>query len=610
MRTPQQEAPAPATYDLRASPLALRGHSLFWQTALGGTMLSAVAAFALYQWEYQLAHVRERTEYEWAAKERIQALHDKLVHAVEQVHNLAAFYAASHVVTRQEFQVFATTLLAHEPSLQALEWIPLVPHGQRAFYEQAAQSDFPGFRITEQGPQGGMVTAAQRAAYFPVYFLEPYRGNEAALGFDMASEPMRLTALRQAWDSGRAAASGRITLVQEADGQSGILVFIPLHHAEISQAPGEQRRRPLRGFVLGSFRIGELVERALAPLEPKGIDLWLYDDSAPPDQRLLYQRLYPKPRLNPAVTGQPFAAGYRLREVIALAGRRWLVETAAAPGQFLPAVSATPWAVLVGGLLITGLISVYLTSLRAHAMNLAYQAHHDSLTGLPNRHLLQDRLQQTLYQAERHRMTMAVLLVDLDDFKAVNDSLGHQAGDRLLQAVAGRLTTCIRQGDTVARLGGDEFMLVLPLAAHQGEEHVTTVIERVLGRIGEPLTLSDQEVAVTCSIGISLYPRDGREAEVLLKNADAALYRAKESRNTFCFYQAQMNARALHRLSLQGSLRQAIERQELELHYQPQVALESGRIIGVEALVRWRHAQKGLIPPAEFIPLAEETGLI
>ncbi|MCP5228337.1 EAL domain-containing protein [Accumulibacter sp.] len=240
---------------------------------------------------------------------------------------------------------------------------------------------------------------------------------------------------------------------------------------------------------------------------------------------------------------------------------------------------------------------------------LEHQANHDSLTGLANRNLLRDRQQQAIAYAERHDASLAVLAVDVDQFKRVNDSLGHGHGDQLLRVVAERLAESVRDGDTVARLGGDEFVIVLadPLA----EDESARVIARILERVARPLDVGGQQLTMSCSIGASIYPRDGRDPETLLKNADAAMHRAKlAGRGSFHFYQAEMNERIADQLTLEADLARAVERGELELHYQPQVDLRSGEIVGAEALLRWRHATRGMIAPDDFIALAEDTGLI
>jgi len=244
-----------------------------------------------------------------------------------------------------------------------------------------------------------------------------------------------------------------------------------------------------------------------------------------------------------------------------------------------------------------------------HAYKLAQ---HDILTGLPNRSLLNQRLRQILAQALRDSTQVACLFLDFDNFKRINDTLGHDAGDQLLQAIAQRLTKAVRESDTVARLGGDEFVLVLPsLGAADATYEVMAVISRVRESFKEPFRLSDQIPTLTCSIGVAIYPVDAPDAVTLIKQADTAMYSAKESgRNAYRFYTADMNARVQKRLQLETDMRRALMADEFFLVYQPQVDMQTGRPRGVEALLRWRDPERGLVLPAEFIPIAEESGMI
>jgi diguanylate cyclase (GGDEF)-like protein len=245
---------------------------------------------------------------------------------------------------------------------------------------------------------------------------------------------------------------------------------------------------------------------------------------------------------------------------------------------------------------------------KRYQQQLEHQANYDALTGLPNRNLLHDRLRQAVY-SQRNPRAIAVVFMDLDHFKFVNDSLGHSVGDKLLKGMGERLRSVLREGDTVGRVGGDEFVLILNDQAN--EEVIFRAMQRISAKVAEPIDIDGKEMYVTCSAGISLYPQDGPDVDTLLKHADAAMYRAKEhGRNNFQFYTSEMNDRVNERLSLEHALRRALERREFLLHYQQKNDLRSGAIIGAEALVRWNHPEWGLVRPARFIPLAEETGLI
>jgi len=260
---------------------------------------------------------------------------------------------------------------------------------------------------------------------------------------------------------------------------------------------------------------------------------------------------------------------------------------------------------------VTGAVIVFhdVTAARAMSFRMSHLAQHDSLTDLPNRLLLNDRLTRAIASARRNGNRLAVLFVDLDRFKDINDSLGHAIGDKLLQSVAERLVARVRNSDTVSRPGGDEFVVLLSELEHP--EDAAVCAKKMLTALTAPHRIAQHDVHVTVSIGVSTYPEDGQDAETLVKSADTAMYQAKENgRNNYEFFRQDMNIRAVERQSLEGSLSRALERHEFVLHYQPKINLEKGAITGAEALIRWLHLDRGLIPPAQFVPIAEDTGLL
>ena len=246
---------------------------------------------------------------------------------------------------------------------------------------------------------------------------------------------------------------------------------------------------------------------------------------------------------------------------------------------------------------------------RAMSKEMMHSAEHDFLTGLPNRLLLNDRVTQAISLAQRHNYQVAVLFLDLDGFKHINDSLGHAIGDKLLQSVATRLVDCVRSPDTVSRQGGDEFVVLIPELAHA--EDAAIAARRMIQSVAQSHLADHHDLYITTSIGVSVYPDDGPDAETLIKNADMAMYQAKENgRQSYQFFKPAMNVRAVERQSLEENLRRALERNELALHYQPMINLKTGRITGAEALIRWLHPTRGAISPGQFIPIAEDCGLI
>ena len=260
---------------------------------------------------------------------------------------------------------------------------------------------------------------------------------------------------------------------------------------------------------------------------------------------------------------------------------------------------------------VTGAVYVFrdVSAARAMAQQIAHSAQHDFLTGLPNRMLLNDRIGQAIALAPRHSNQVAVLFLDLDGFKHINDSLGHRIGDKLLQSIAKRLVACVRVSDTVSRQGGDEFVVLLSEAEHPNDAVI--VAQRILCAVAKVHSIDEHDLHITASIGVSIFPDDGTDAETLIKNADTAMYQAKENGRHSCqFFKPSMNIQAVERQSIEESMRRALERKEFSLEYQPKIDLRTGAITGAEALLRWTTLTRGSVSPVQFIPIAEDCGLI
>ncbi len=368
--------------------------------------------------------------------------------------------------------------------------------------------------------------------------------------------------------------------------------------SQFAAARGELLALPITDAEIELLkRQGELTSQAV-PLQDAVIDLSLAGKSAQA-QAVLMHRTIPAQDgvlqvLNQLddLTRQSASAALLQASEAHSAARNWMFALSAAA-------------------LLLGMLVASLVVRQAHRAGREREqlATHDTLTGLPNRMLLIDRLEQAILHAKRHKGRLGVLFIDLDRFKLINDSLGHDAGDELIRQVGARLQRAVRAQDVVARLGGDEF--VVGVADVQRLEDVLNVVEKVMAALTHPYLLAGREIFTTCSLGVGVYPEDGASPLDLLKNADTAMYHAKEAgKNRFQLFNEQMNTRAAQRLEMETDLRYALERDEFELHYQPQLALGTGRPVALEALLRWRHPRQGLLAPGAFLELLEDTGLI
>lgn len=739
-----------------------------WFVVFSGLLLSFLMADRVRDWEQQ----RLEADFAGAAGNRYAALKREIESDIDVLSSVRAFFLHAEVITRAEFRNFVKPLLAKHPGIQALEWIPRVPHSRRSEYETAAIRDgFVNFEITEQVSQGKMARARGRDEYFPVFYVEPYAGNEIALGFDLSSNSRRKETLDRSCSTGEITATAGITLVQEKAGQYGILVFSPVYKRDALARSVQARHVNLKGFAVGVLRIGDIVEKSLTYLKPEAIDVYLYDDSVRGEPSLLYFHPSRRPQEGGLSTpgSRPPAGGLTTAKTLDVAGRTWRMLFVATPDYMAQRKTGHAWIVLAAGLLLTGLISGFLITERRrmaqmaknnerlveeiaahrkteeerrlneelfrrifdegpvgmvlaspdhrivtvnqvfcrllgyeekeligrHIDDITYEedrdvsnkysgqvlqgslarfrlekryitkdgkylwanltaanihdnegqvlyglgivedltdikkatdkiyrlSYFDGLTGLPNRTFFKELLERTVEHARRYKEKFAVIYIELDNFKRINDSLGHQVGDLLLKAVAERICGSLRNSDYIGRLceedpkdiiyrvGGDEFV-VLAQNLRQAED-VARITGRLLADIAAPYRLAEHEVFITASIGIALYPEDGADVDNLMQNADAAMgYAKNQGKNNFQFYSRSINSAILEHLKLENDLRKALERDQFLLYYQPRVEAGTGVITGIEALIRWQHPNNGLIMPGAFIPQAEASGLI
>ncbi|MES2898825.1 MAG: EAL domain-containing protein [Pseudomonadota bacterium] len=743
-------------------------------TLLGGVAASALLGLLLGRLEYE----KLTLSFQQRAGMRVEAIRRGLDQAVEVVAVTNQLYTTIHPVTRQQFREFTTPLLQRYPFIQAFNYHRMVPHAERAAVEAELAAVVPGTVFTRMHG-GARIAAPVQDLYSVVDFLEPMAGNEAAFGLDVSNNSAVMQALAQSVSSGRAVATGLLSLAQDKQANSGFEVIMPVYRPGMPLDTAAQRQAALVGDTAAIIKAAALVQKILegdALQDDSGVILAVYVSDRSDRARLVYASSNAAQAAPPRTTltrGQLLAQrlgltiGDRQFTTLRVAGQPWHVVVSAAPRPYLLDHLGS-LSTLIGGILFTFLMTAFVQTLvqrsrrvqllvtertadlklsnqrliddvavrrqtemalqeseqrfrqlvsmssdwyweqdrelrfvnftggvgekagllpeqligrtrwevvegmaespagRAHMEALAARetfenfeyaardrhgeqrwfsvsgepvydqqgefkgyrgtgnditarkiseqrihhiAQHDVLTGLPNRSLLQDRLGQAVHYSVRSGHPVWVMLLDLDRFKFVNDSMGHKAGDVLLMTIGARLRSALRDTDTVARLSGDEFVVVL--TEHDDEHLSSDIVQRLMDAVAQPVLLGSKEFFVTSSIGIAVFPTDGNAADSLIEHADIAMYRAKKlGRNNFQFYTPAMNEEAMERVRIESALRNALARDQFVLHYQPQVNLASGKIVGMEALIRWQHPELGMVAPNRFISVAEETGMI
>ena len=502
-------------------------------------------------------------------------------------------------VSQEDFGLAVRPWLGRYSGTQNFGWSPLVTQAQRPRYEAT------------NGPIMGRDASGQRSPapakdeYLPITLIEPLEGNRNAVRLDITHLPATAETVQDARTNSRPAASAAFRLVQETGTQRAVVLYQAVYR--------NNQREALKGIVSAVFRMDDVLLSLVGMPDADRISYCLLDLDAPADNRFLSgpvgceQLNWTERRL---VTRLPVYFG----------GHGWELRVRAEHAFVQEVRDWRAWGVVALSLTCVGLLGAYLLMITGQnhrtrhlvelrTAELAQLAHFDSLTGLPNRSHWVARAHAALQNALRHHLELSVLFLDLDHFKHVNDTLGHTVGDRLLCEAAQRLLPCLRSDDVLARIGGDEFVALLPRV--RKAEDTVTVAEKLIEAMNAPIVIDRHDIQLSVSMGIACFPRDGADLDTLLKHADTAMYVAKESgRNGYRFFEPEMNARVSRRMFLEGSLRQALDLGQFFLVYQPQIATDTGRCVGLEALLRWRHPGEGLIPPDQFIPVAEDSGLI
>ena len=589
---------------------------------LGPTIVTLGIAVALFtsasNWERQNRESHLRTD----AASISGAISDRLSAQREVLASLQRFVVAMPDYSYEQFESFTRITLAGNPDIRALSINDLVTDEGRAAYERDIASKLPmaGFEIKEAGANGKLVRAARRPIYVPVRYIVPLSANRPAVGFDINSEPIRRDAIERALSSRETAVTSPVRLVQDQSTVTGILALMPIMGGPRLNAEGV----PI-GFAVAVLKIEQMIVIATREHRVPGLEFYLLDLSAPPEHRLVYHSEHQVP------AGEPEPATRAAwSTTLQMADHQWRLEMVPNSSYRADDRPFRTWLVGAAVLFFCTLLHLFMLGVTGHAaaiqrkndalaksdlakqralQNAEFLASHDQLTKLPNHMLGTSRIEQALGHAKRHSTAVAVLYVDVDRFKYVNDTHGHEAGNKLLVAIAKRLGPCLRADDTLCRLFGDEFLIIL--SDVDGQNGVAKVCERIRDEMAVPFDLGNAQLNSSLSIGIAMYPQDGTDHETLLRNADTALYDVKQGgRNGYRFYSEEMNRKAERYIRLRSELQQALDQQEFELYFQPQVSLKTGAVVGVEALVRWNHPKHGLKLPGAFIEIAEESGLI
>ena len=579
-----------------------------------GLAVAVAAWIALSVWEARLA----KAKFNDTAGDYSTVLQNGLNEYLDKIRALRAFFDASEIVDATEFKLFTNQILEGYGGAMRLVWCPRVGRDERATFERDAKDNgIADYAIKTWVPVGPVDEAGPQDEYFPIYYSTVSHTRTATLGTDLHSEPVRSRAIRRARDEDIMATAQNIQLRNPIDGKrEGFLVFSPVYKPGLPHGTVASRRRNLEGVIAGVFQTDAIFNAILDKgVLSRNVDLYLYPVGADEDTPPLYARAGATGEKPAEANTRAALADMPSRSApISVGDRKWDLVVVPDPSQSMSFYRA--WIAAGFVALVFAAVLAYLWASIRHALRLETAnrrilqlAQTDILTSLPNRRAFMRRLKMAFAAALRGAPPFAVLYLDVDDFKDVNDTLGHAMGDELLKELVARLNTVVREEDLVARFGGDEFAILASNVSDPME--AGTLAARIGDALNGPFMINGHRVAVTSSIGIAQFSHDISGPDAMMVQADLALYGAKdEGRNCYRFHSEDLDRQVHERVRVADELRTAIDEGELELYYQPQVELASGRVTGVEALVRWNHKTRGLLAPASFIGIAERTGAI
>lgn len=495
--------------------------------------VSLLTTYQLWRDAYQQSEQLTQTDFDYLVSETNRRIEQRMMTYEQVLHGFVGLFAAQENVTREEFRLYFEALRLDEnyPGIQGVGYAELVPPAVKEKHVAAVRSEgFPNYAITPPG---------ERNIYTSIVYIEPFSGlNLRAFGYDMFSEPVRRAAMEKARDSGDAAVSAKVTLVQEPDerrAQAGFLMYLPVYRNGAPHDTVQARRADLKGWVYAPFRMSDLMN-GLINEQPGNVELAIYDGKETTESALMYSTGAAPPTQS--------ASGMQAARRLNIVGHDWTMVISAYPNFGRQAAHDKAPLILRMGLaasILLTLLTWLLIDDRTRAWQVARMAFYDALTGLPNRKLFTDRLLHAIIKARRDKSRVAVMFIDLDKFKPVNDRYGHAVGDLLLKEVARRLHDCLRESDTVARLGGDEFIMLVSYSGERSSHMV--VAEKILRALTAPFFIAGHTHHISASIGIAVYPQDGADEKQLLKNADTAMYHAKKSgRNNVKLFHSDLEA--------------------------------------------------------------------